>query len=109
MHTVSLGLFIWSFWMKDCHENIYPLNFIFVTILIIVHTTYDIFLYCNDYMIDWENLPPMSDDRLRYNQELFRKQSKCLLIACSFFGFLSILTVATGFFIVNRSHEEDTN
>lgn len=102
MHLATLGLFISAFFMKDCDQAIYPKNFIAVTIIIITHQVYDVYLACNNYMIDFDNLPPTSTNRLRYNKELFQKQSKCLLWANLLFGCLSILTVAAGYFIVNK-------
>ena len=37
MHTISLALFISTFWMVDCYQDIYPANFIAVTCIILTH------------------------------------------------------------------------
>jgi tellurite resistance protein TehA-like permease len=71
MHAITLGLFLSTFWMRDCHDTIYPANFIAVVALIFIHQIYDLFLYFNDYMIDWENLPFKSKNQLRFNKQLF--------------------------------------
>ena len=102
MHLISLGLFISTFFMKDCHESIYPVNFITLVIIIWIHQFYDIYLACNNYMVDYDNLPPISWNKLKFNKELFQKQTRFLLYANIFFGLLSILTVASGYFIINR-------
>ena len=104
VHLISLGLFISTFWMKDCDEEIYPVNFVMVVCLILVHQVFDVYMYCNGYMIDWDNLPPMSQNRLYFNKELFQKQSKCLMIGNLVFGAISVLTVASGYFIIARQH-----
>ena len=71
MHLIPLGLFVSTFFMKNCHDSIYPTNFIAVVSIILIHNIYDIYLYCNNYMIDWDNLPFTSPNKLRYNKELF--------------------------------------
>ena len=109
MHGASLGLFISTFFMKDCHEAIYPVNFITLVIIIWIHQFYDIYLACHDYMVDYENLPPMSWNKLKFNTELFKAQTKFLFYGNLFFGLLSMFTVASGYFIINRQHMEGTN
>ena len=106
MHLVSWALFISSFWMDSCYGHIYPKNFIAVVCVILIHQLYDIILHYRGYMIDWDNLPPKSPNRLRYNKEMFLKQSKCFFIANLAFGTLSFLTVACGYFVVNRTNEK---
>ena len=56
-------------------------------------------------MIDFDNLPYMSQNKLRYNVELFKKQTQVLMIGNLVFGLISILTVAAGYFIINRQHD----
>ena len=109
IHVTTLGLFISTFFMKSCDAEIYPINFVAVTILIVAQQIYDLWLACNNYQIDYANLPFISQNKLRYNKELFEKQSKCLLIANMFFGALSICTVAAGYLIINRQFKEGIN
>ena len=71
MHLITLGLFISTFFMKDCHSEIYPINFIAVVSIVLIHQVYDVFLYFHDYMIDYDNLPFISKNKLNYNKELF--------------------------------------
>ena len=102
MHTATIALLLSTIWMKPCDEAIYPRNFVCVTIIILCHQVYDMFLKYNDYMIDWKNLPLKSANQLYFNKPLFEKQSKFLLIGNLVFGVISILTVASGYFILNR-------
>lgn len=107
MHLSTLGLFIGSFWMKDCEERIYPLNFITVTLIILTHQIYDLYLKRHNYLIEFDKLPPISKDKLRYNKPLFEAQTGCLFWSNLIFGAVSILTAATGFLILNRQHNPD--
>jgi len=102
MHLASAGLFLSTFFMKDCHIAIYPVNFITLVIIIFVHQIYDIYLACAKYLVDEDNLPEISKNKLKYNIPLFKKQTKFLLIANIVFGLFSALTVASGYFIINR-------
>jgi len=54
MWLVSIGLFVSTFWMQDCHSEIYPTNFIAVTAIIFIHQIYDIFLCSRGYMQEGE-------------------------------------------------------
>ena len=102
MHLATFTLFVSTFFIKDCYTMIYPANFIAVVSIILIHQVYDIFLACNDYMIDYKNLPFTSPNKLRYNPELFKKQSKCLMIGNLIFGFISMATVTVGYLIINK-------
>ena len=73
MHLVTLALFISSFWMPGCSEQIYPINFVFVTIVVLIHQIYDAFMKSQHYYLDLDNMPPVSENRLRYNRELFKQ------------------------------------
>ena len=102
MHSISFALFLSTFWIPSCYEAIYPVNFMFLVMIILLHQAYDIYLALNDYMVDYNRLPPMARNKLKYNKELFKSQTKVLMIGNFVFGFLSILTVATGYFILAR-------
>lgn len=71
VHLISLGLFLSVFFVRSCDNLIYPANFAMLSILVITHQVYDIILAGNGYMINWEELPQTSRDKLRYNKELF--------------------------------------
>jgi len=73
MHGITIALFISTFWMKDCHESIYPRNFLAIVSIILIHQAYDVYLCCNKYMIDWDNLPFESSNRMMFNKKLFEK------------------------------------
>ena len=70
MHSITLILAISTFFISDCNKLIYPANFLLLIVLILLHNFYDIFLSRRNYMINWEELPPTSPDKLRYNKEL---------------------------------------
>ena len=53
---------------------------------------------------DMTNLPEMKRSKIRFNKELFAKQTKFLFWGNIVFGILSVLTVASGYFIINRQH-----
>ena len=59
-------------------------------------------------MIKWDDLPPISSDKLRYNKELVRAQLKVLFFGNLLFGILSILTVFTGLYVMNDNHLDET-
>ena len=105
MHLITLALFMSTFWMKNCNEAIYPINFIALVLIIFIHQGYDIYLAMKSYMIkDMTNLPEMKRSKIRFNKELFAKQTKFLFWGNIVFGILSVLTVASGYFIINRQH-----
>ena len=60
-------------------------------------------------MVDYENLPATSLNKLNFNKDLFQKQTKVLMIGNIIFGIFSILTVAAGYFIINRQHIPGAN
>lgn len=105
MHVFSWGLFFYAFWMPSCYETIYPHQFITVSLIIVVHQAYDLWLSRHDYMINFKELPATSANGLRYNKELFDAQTKCLFKANLIFGILSMLTASTGYFIMNRQSD----
>lgn len=105
MHVATWGLFVYSFWMKDCYERIYPFNFILVSIIILTHQAYDIWLERHDYMIDFNDLPPKSPNNLRFNPELFRTQTKFLFYGNLIFGIISMTSAAAGWYVANQSHD----
>ena len=71
-------------------------------IVIMVHQVYDIYLARHNYLIDFDSLPPTSPNKLRFNKELFTKQTDCLLYINIIFGVLCALAVLAGSFILNR-------
>ena len=64
-----------------------------LTYAIVVHQIYDLFLYQRNYLVKFENLPPTSQNKLRFNKELFLSQTKCLLLINIIFGVVSIMLV----------------
>ena len=108
MHLTTAALLISTFWMTNCWDAIYPVNFMFLVMVILLHQGYDIHLARHGYMVDYENLPPMKRNKLKYNKDLFQHQTKVLMIGNISFGVLSMLTVATGYFILAREHHTGT-
>ena len=102
MHLMSFGLFISIFFVENCYSPVYPVNFVCLVGLIFVHQVYDIYLIRHNYMIDWEELPPMTRNKLRYNVDLFKSQAKFLMFGNIIFGTVSVAIVCFGFFVINR-------
>lgn len=67
MHCATAALFLSTFWMQDCNDAIYPVNFVALVVIIVAHQVHDVFLACHDYMVDWDNLPATSPDKLYNN------------------------------------------
>ena len=107
MHLVTLTLFISSFWMPGCSAQIYPINFVLVTIVVLIHQLYDGYMKSRNYYLDFDNMPPISKDRLRYNRELFKQQTGCLFWANLIFGIVSICCVSTGWLIMNKQNDPE--
>lgn len=64
----TLFLFVSMFFYNSCEERIYPWNFTAMIVMILTHQAYDLYLITQDYMIDWESLPPISSNKLRFNK-----------------------------------------
>ena len=106
MHAMSFCLFVSTFFIDECYTDIYPVNFIALVGMILFHQIYDIYLALNNYMVKKDEMPPISENNLKYNMKLFGTQSRFLFWANIFFGICSILTVAAGYFIINRQKVE---
>ena len=106
-HLLTLGLFTTIFYVTDCNEKVYPPNFTLLIFLILLHQVYDVYLKLNDYMIDWEELPFTSINKLRYNRELFEKQAKCLLYGNFIFAVVSIAIICFGVFVINEQEKNE--
>jgi hypothetical protein len=52
MTGLAVALFMSSFWIPDCYDSVYPINFIFLTCMSIVQSVSYFFMYCKDYMIE---------------------------------------------------------
>jgi len=90
------------FWMNGCATTVYPRAYLFLMLTILAHQIYDLVLYRWDYMITENDFPPKSYDSLKYNMELFHKQTKCLFWSSIVFGSLSLFTVIMGFEVINN-------
>ena len=107
MHIATWTLFALSFTIKPCDVHVYPLIFIGVVAIILTHQIFDLVMYKYDYMIDWNDLPPISPDKLDFNQELTKKQLSMLFKLNLLFGTISMATVAIGVFIINDPNKFD--
>ena len=103
VHMITLTLLFSIFVHHTCDKRVYPANFMMLIMLLLTHHIYDIYLKYHGFMINWNSLPAMPyDNKLRFNQDLFRKQVKCLFFGNLLFGTLSALIIIFGFFIINR-------
>ena len=105
MHIGTWTLFVLTFTIKPCDEHVYPIIFVGVVAMILTHQIFDLAMYKVDYMIDWDTLPPISPDRLDFNQELTKKQLGMLFKLNLLFGTISMITVGVGLFIMNDPNQ----
>ena len=56
MHAMSFGLFISTFFINECYTDIYPINFIALVGMILLHQIYDVYLALNGYLINKEDV-----------------------------------------------------
>ena len=101
MTALAVALFLSSFWIPDCYDTIYPINFILLTGMGVVQSAAYLFMYCEDYLIQKDNrgnlnLPEKSINELQYNEKLFRSQIKILQYANLFFSIVLIFLIAAG-------------
>ena len=57
-HSFFVILVCCVFAARSCDNHLYPVTFVLVGLYIFFHQVYDVCLYCFDYLIDWENIPP---------------------------------------------------
>lgn len=94
MHLAVISVFFLAiFGPTNCKETLYPWPFLTLMYAIVVHQLYDFFLYSRNYLVKVEKLPAPDITNMRYNKDLFEKQTKCLLIINVLFGLISILVV----------------
>ena len=101
MTGLAVALFMSSFWIPDCYDSVYPINFIFLTCMSIVQSAAYFFMYCKDYMIEKDChgnsiIPEQSINRLHFNEKLFRSQIKILQYANLFFSVVIIFLIGAG-------------
>ena len=102
-HSMFVCLISFSYFAASCDEHMYPPIFLAVGIFILSQQIFDLVFHYFDYLIDWDNLPPLHLDKLRYNKELFMKQMRVLLLANILFGSFSVITIVMGFKFVNKN------
>ena len=101
-HLFFVGLFVGAYFTRDCNNRLYPKSFLFVGCYILALQLFDLIFYWRDYLIDWERQPPTHVNRLYYNKELFKKQTKILFITNLAFGTVSLIVIVVGSTIMNR-------
>ena len=104
MHLVTFLLLLGTLTIKPCDDELYPHMFIGVVATILIHQAVDIFLWTQGYLVDWENLPGISPNKIRFNRPLFEKQMKFLFVGNLIFGTVSMVTVYMGYHIMNEPH-----
>lgn len=101
MHAATLVLLVSVIWMPDCTESIYPWNYLACMIIVFFHQMYDLFLFRRHYLVNLNDMPPTSIDRLHFNPDLFKQQTKVLFISNLVFGLCSTFTVIVGIMMIN--------
>ena len=92
------------YFATGCEDHLYPPIFLFCGCFILAQQLFDLVFYWNDYLIKWDDLPPMHITKLYYNKELFQKQSKVLFYSNLLFGSFAMITILVGFKFVNSNH-----
>ena len=95
MYAFAVSLLISAFWIPECNDTVYPINFILLTGMGVVQGASYLYMYCKDYLIE-DPLPPESLNRLHYNEKLFRSQIKVLNHAHIFFSVVLTLLIVAG-------------
>jgi hypothetical protein len=101
MTALAGALLLSAFWIPDCYDTIYPINFILLTGMGVVQSAAYFFMYCKDYLIEKDNrgdyiISKPSINKLNYNEKLFRSQIKILQYANIFFSVVLIFLIAAG-------------
>ena len=105
-HVFALVLLCCVWAARSCEENLYPFMFCFLGLFILSQQVFDLALYWNDYLIDFKEMPKVHINRLWYNEELFRKQTKVLFLANILFGTFSCITIGVGFKFMNANDDD---
>ena len=106
-HLFALALLFCVFKARFCDEHLYPFVFCMLGAFILSQQVYDLCLYWFDYLIDLDNMPPTHYNRIWYNKELFKQQTKILFYTNILFGTFSMICIAVGFKYMNADHDKD--
>ena len=101
MHCSEIAFVCIAIWgPHGCEEVLYPWPFLALIWTIVAHVMYDMFLYKKNYFVKLHKMPMMSENQMRFNKELFEKQTKCLLIINIIFGVLSTFIVVNSYLFI---------
>jgi hypothetical protein len=109
MHVTAAIMLLLSFGIKDCNTYIYSPIFMCCIVSILVHQAFDIYLHTHNYLVDFDNCPPMSLNKLRFNKELFEAQTSMLFMANIVFGLLSLVTIGLGVWMMITENNPETS
>ena len=104
-HTLFIILLSFVYFARTCVDHLYPPIFLLLGVFIFSQQVFDLVLYWNNYMIDWDKLPPTHINGMWYNRKLFEEQTRVLFFANLLFGGFSLLTIWMGFTMMNKNEE----
>ena len=105
-HCFFFTLLCLTYFATSCEEHLYPFVFCAVGFYILAAQIFDLVFYWNDYLIDWEKIPPTHINRLWFNKKLFKKQSKILFWSNLLFGTFAGITIIVGFTMMNKQQTQ---
>lgn len=102
--NILCAVLLWlNFRMHNCTEDkSYPHSFLWLLGVIVVQQIYDLALYFYNYGVDVDNMKEDRRHPIRFNKDIFLKQTKVLFYANIIFGLLALLTMVLGLVIVNH-------
>jgi len=105
-HCFFLTLLGLTYFATSCDRHLYPFVFTAVGFFIFSQQLFDLVFYWKDYLINWGRLPPTHVNRLWFNKELFKKQSKVLFLSNLLFGSFALITISVGASMMNKEWTE---
>ena len=105
MRMAQLAFIAFAIWgPQTCTDKLYPWTFMCLIATIVVHNLYDFFLFKENYFVDLDKMPPPSENRLRFNKDLFLLQTKLLFAINIVFGVVSILVIVFSFAFIQNGN-----
>ena len=103
-HLFFLAICVGAVFTRNCMDRLYPKSFLAVGVFILATQIFDLVFYWKDYLINWEKIPPMHVNRLYYNKDLFKQQTKVLFYTNLAFGSIAICIIVVGWTVMNQEH-----
>lgn len=93
-------IFLCIFGPTNCRNTLYPWPFLTLAYTIVLHNLYDLFLYKRNYLVKLDKLPPPSECNMRFNKDLFKRQTFCLLLINIVFGVMGLTVLVCSYVFI---------